>query len=857
VPPASAASERSGGGPEGAGSLPVCPPDAAAFGRELAVGATVAFGGLVFAISFATLVFSGPDAPEGALAAGTSFIMFSGMVGACGIALRSSLPAIAEIQDGPSAIFALIAAAVYATEGIEEDAKLPTVEAAILLTSTATGTLMMALGSAKLGNIVRLLPSPVTGGFLAGTGWVLTTGSFKVLTGLAAEPSAVAAALQSPELLTVILPGAALGLALAVGNRRIGKFWVVPSFLLGGSLLYFLGLQVLLGMSPEAALQAGFLLGPFDPSVSAAGYSPLLLDPETLARVRWDVVLDQGPRAATVFGLSTLGLLLITSAVEISTGLEGDANEELKAAGLANLLGGLGGGVMSYHSLSSTQIANSMGARSRLPGLVCALAYAAALLTGPGPLAYIPSSLIGGLLLFIGLSFLYEWLVEGWDNLPHSEYAVVVLIFVTVALQGYLAGVVVGILAAAAVFVADYSRVPVVRSRLQVGGDGGIRSSTIRSRAEVEVLARLGHVVYAAKLQGFLFFATAYKVLEEIRGQHAAGKARGSPLAYVLLDFQGVVGVDGSAISVFEKLRRFGAREGITLVLSDVDRPELRRVVTITLYGEGRPTFAFVNRADDRALGKLNSTGGIVASDDAAQVVQAQDLNAALAFVEDRMVQGAWIEMMDQWCGEEGQGGAQGTSGSGAWVGQGPNLPMNAGVYRLETQEEAGFSTFDEVVAAVCNTVEEEKVFSAAWKPVAYEQGEVLCERGEPADRIFWVDEGAVLRIDFRPGDLPDGSPGQEAGASGNRDPTGLSVKFTQDFMGAVGFYRQGGVGKVRFGRIVVERSGKGYVLGEADVAAMEAEHPAVAMKLHRVMAGTLANQVVSRNTLITQYTVR
>jgi len=28
------------------------------------VGATVAFGGLVFAISFATLVFSGPDAPE-------------------------------------------------------------------------------------------------------------------------------------------------------------------------------------------------------------------------------------------------------------------------------------------------------------------------------------------------------------------------------------------------------------------------------------------------------------------------------------------------------------------------------------------------------------------------------------------------------------------------------------------------------------------------------------------------------------------------------------------------------------------------------------------------------------------------
>jgi hypothetical protein len=36
--------------------------------------------------------------------------------------------------------------------------------------------------------------------------------------------------------------------------------------------------------------------------------------------------------------------------------------------------------------------------------------------------------------------------------------------------------------------------------------------------------------------------------------------------------------VDGSAISVFAKIRRFATRGGIELVLSDVDRPELRRV---------------------------------------------------------------------------------------------------------------------------------------------------------------------------------------------------------------------------------------------------------------------------------------
>ena len=43
-------------------------------------------------------------------------------------------------------------------------------------------------------------------------------------------------------------------------------------------------------------------------------------------------------------------------------------------------------------------------------------------------------------------------------------------------------------------------------------------------------------------------------------------------------------------------------------------------------------------------------------------------------------------------------------------------------------------------------------------------------------------------------------------------------------------------------------------VLGEDDVAALEVSHPVLAMKLHRMMAGNLANQVISRNKLITQY---
>ena len=928
--------------------MPLFPNSIGGFVRSVGIGATVAFGGLVFAISFATLVFDGPDAPAGAIAAGASFALFGGAASAVVVAARSSLPAIAEVQDGPSAIFAGMAAAIYGAEGIDETAKLPTLEAAIVCTTVATGVAMSVLGKYKLGNIVRLLPSPVTGGFLAGTGYVLVAGAFKVLSG--GNPLTVENALRfvgvAPDgsrvdgwieqLAFVGVPGLALGAALAVGNRRIGKFWVVPAFLGGGVAAYFGALRFLFDVTPDQALTRGYLLGPFpelrpsrrfgfflDSSFTEAAssggeqtarglfgtsFDPLLAHPDVLfGAVRWDVVLDQAPGAVAVIGLSTLGVLLITSAVEMSIERDGDANDELRAAGAANVVSGLGGGFVGYHSLSSTQIAHGMGSASRVPGITCASAYVGAIFVGPAPLAYVPSALIGGLLLFIGASFLYEWVVEGRDRLPRSEYAVVLLIVVTTATQGYIAGVAAGVLGAAAVFVRDYSKVPVVRSRLRLGRSGGVRSSAARAQSELKVIARRGAATYGAKLQGFLFFATAYKVLEEIVGAHAdlkgleeavgedADDARRG-LSHVVLDFSAVVGVDGSAIAVFEKLERWARREDVVLVLSDCARPELARVLDIALAGEATPTFAFVDRPSEAGggAGALAETAsplapnlrglrecvgdGLVASDALGIVVQTTDLDAALRFTEHSLL---FAEEADA-AAARGLGssdaaargsGSSGVDGGGAESG----ASRDAASASASSGSADAFHTFDAVCASVCATADEARAFRDAWHPVAFEADAVVCERGEVADRIYWI-ESAVVVVETggrvaddatEPGDpdavAPIDATGTDARAStndgtsssqkmANAERASYGVSVTRDFMGAVGFYRRGGVGKVRFGRIVVREPGSGYCLSAEALETLEASHPRLAMRLHKLLAGTLANQVVSRNKLITQF---
>ena len=989
----------------------------------------------MFAISFATLVYDGPDAPAGAIAAGASFVLFGGAATALVVAARSGLPAIAEVQDGPSAIFAVMAAAIYSTDGIEETAKLPTLEAAIVLTTVSTGVLMSLLGKYELGNLVRLLPSPVTGGFLAGTGYVLTSGAFKVLSG--GNSLTIENALRfigvsfdgvnglNPgwfEQLTFVgIPGILLGLALAVGNRQIGKFWVVPAFLGGGVSLYFALLEFFLRITPDDALTRGYLLGPFpemnptrrfgfflDSSLGSTtqtvthglfgtSFDPLLTHPDVLlTKVRWDVVFEQAPGAVAVFGLSTLGVLLITSAVEMSTERDGDANDELRAAGFANVLSGLGGGFVGYHSLSSTQIAYGMGSASRVPGVTCSLAYLGALYVGPAPLAYVPSALIGGLLLFIGSSFLYEWVVEGKDRLPRSEYAVVLLIVVTVASQGYIAGVAAGVLGAAAVFVSDYSKVPVVRSRLRLGQRGGVRSSAPRMRKEVEVIAYRGSSTYGAKLQGFLFFATAYKVLEEIRQAHDesvaayeekkyAGDAfsdenlertpRG--LSHVVLDFASVVGVDGSAIAVFEKLERWARRENVVLVLSDCARPELSRVLDIALAGEAKPTFAFVDRprAGKDSLLAPNLQGlreavgdGLMASDAFGIVVQTTDLDAALRFTEQSLLflESDFVARFAK--DEDEETRANGSRSIGDWTDRDGRDDENDenGFY-----EDAfgAFTTFDAVCESVCETRDEERAFREAWTPVVFEADAVVCERGEVADRIYWIESAVVVvetggrvtedteggasdesfasqsqrsgdvsnsvdeyddevpETSFEPppsaekddeespapraaaaaaavtaaaaavADLRDRLVGasadetESASSSSSGDEDGLffreteegeteversvssenaaaptvaemanaerasyGISVTRDFMGAVGFYRRGGVGKVRFGRIVVREPGDGYCLSADALELLEESHPKLAVRLHKLLAGTLANQVVSRNKLITQF---
>ncbi|APR75663.1 Sulfate transporter [Minicystis rosea] len=128
--------------------------------------------------------------------------------------------------------------------------------------------------------------------------------------------------------------------------------------------------------------------------------------------------------------LAAISVLLNATGLELATEQDLDLDRELRVTGVANVVLGLVGGVPGYLSLSESTLNHKVGAKSRAPGLIAGGLSLLALLAGPATLAYFPKPILGGLLLFMGLSFLLETVYDAWFRLPRLEYGLVILILV-------------------------------------------------------------------------------------------------------------------------------------------------------------------------------------------------------------------------------------------------------------------------------------------------------------------------------------------------------------------------------------------------------------------------------------------
>lgn len=534
--------------------------------HDLQAGLVVAAFTIVLALSFGSLIFSGELAP--ASAQGVIIALITAVISGTIVAWRSSYPATMAIpQDRTAPILAVMAAEIAAALPVAMAAvtKAQVVMAAIAVTSLGTGFALYLIGRFQLANAFRFIPYPVVGGFLAGSGWMLTQGAFRVMLGFPLRLSELGKAVEVGTVLRW-LPGVAFGLALFVTMRRFRRPILMP-FLLLGVVVAFYAVLLLSGGTIESARTSGWL--PVPPS--EGGIHGAMWSPSALGLLGGGALFKTAGIAGTVLLTALISILLNASGLELVVHEEIDINAELRAAGIGNLVSGLAGGVPGFHSLSLSRLAFDLGARGRLAGLTAATLCGLALLAGPSSLAFLPKFIPGGLLFYLGLGFLVDWGYSAWFRLPRADYAVVILILCVVGGAGYLQGVLFGVLAAVFLFIHNYSKVGVV-TRTHTGTDQ--QSNVERPVPHQRLLRVHGGETQVLRLNGFIFFGTSARVLDQIR--KLATDPQLPKLRFFILDFRHVSGIDSSATLSLARARQLATKQQFVLCFSNVP-PEVGR----------------------------------------------------------------------------------------------------------------------------------------------------------------------------------------------------------------------------------------------------------------------------------------
>ncbi len=514
----------------------------------LATGVVLGIVNALLTIALVSLIFRGELARS--LPLGIGLALTSSAVIGFVVAARSSFSGVyAGVQDSSAAIIGLSAVSITAV--LVGSAGLSTVVAMVATTSLATGVVLLAMGYLGWGEIARYVPFPVIGGLLAGTGYLILTGALGIL-GVDSVSD-----LTADNAVGLVWPALALGAVFFVAARR---GWSSRSYLifLAAAVGGFHVVAALSGVGRTAGLDRGWLLGPFpEGGVWPGSVVSYFVEAD------WAAIAGELPGLVTVLIVVPITLLLYISALEFETRVDVDMNRELQVTGWANVAAGLVGGPPGYMYMSDTVVTSRLLGQRRGPALVAPALIIFVVALGGEVLELIPQFVIGGLLLFVGAEFAYEWLWASRRRMTVPDYTLMWGILVVIAVVGFLPGVLTGLIAAIVLFVFRYSRIAVVKNEFT----GAERRSNIeRSLVETDYLRDHASVVVGFQLQGFIFFGTASRILEHLRALLDAP----DPPEMVIMDFRQVTGVDSSAVALFERVSLFARDKRLQLVLTDL-----------------------------------------------------------------------------------------------------------------------------------------------------------------------------------------------------------------------------------------------------------------------------------------------
>lgn len=531
--------------------------DTAVTSQPFTAAIIITLNKVLVGVAIACIIFSGPLRPW--LTQGIGIVLLGTIVVG---ALTAIFSGIAGVISAPktalSPIFALLALAVGANS--DQHAVVATVLSALLLASLIAGFALWLVGQMQLGKMVRFIPYPVIGGFFAGFSFLLFKGGLTVAGASAIDWSDINN-LTDINLTTKLMLAFIFGAVLYTAERRYSQRYVFMLILSVACGLFWSVLWLFDISSVQAASQ-GWLLGLTDvePFYIFAHW-------QQLAAIDWLAIVQLWDIFIVICLLAVVMLLFDISAIESFSGTDIDLNKELRRSGVINMVGASIGGLLSLQTAADTALHYKLQGASRKWVLVYCLLCLLVLWFATGLLRWIPGFVVGGMLVYLSIGVLMNWIVAIRNKLPLRDYVVIWVIMVVMGSVGILQGVAVGLLLAIVIFVVRYSQSSVIKFRLS-----GLerRSNVDRNPDNAKILLQHGGRICILGLQSSIFFGTATRLLDELH--HTIVDVSGDKVDHLILDFHRVNDLDTSGGNIFLKLRSLTKVHNIALVFTGLSK---------------------------------------------------------------------------------------------------------------------------------------------------------------------------------------------------------------------------------------------------------------------------------------------
>ncbi|HYD15337.1 MAG TPA: SulP family inorganic anion transporter [Hyphomicrobium sp.] len=559
---------------------------APALGANALAGLVASLLTLAYCVSFSALLFQGPLA--GGLPMGLWALLVGSAIAGLYVALTTSLPPAEAGPDNPAvAVLAVLAATVSGSvlaAGGDARLAVDVVLLAFSLATLVTGIVLYLLGRLKLGGMVRFIPYPVIAGFLAASGWFLIVGGFEVMTGRDITLATITEAVPR-ERVSIVALGAMFALAIFAAKMISGSMYVLPVAFLAGTVV----LDIVLWWAGVAREGSGWFIG------SATRLEPWVpLRALFTDGVDASLFLGATTEIAAVAGVTVIALLLDITGLEVSRAKSADLDWEFRTNGAANILAAPLGGIMGNLSLNGSRLLEETGGFARASGVVASIVVVLVVITGIDLPGLVPAPVLAGLLIYLGLVVLTEVLVRSPAHRAWTDFGLALVIMAAIVIQGYLAGIMFGVIAACLMFAVNYGRISVIRRHLT---RSVVASNMDRSALCSRHLQEHGERIHVFWLAGYIFFGSSNGLYEKLVGAMAADNG-GGRRRFAILDFGDVTGFDTSAVMSLRKLANYAETHDVALVLAGLSPRMANALARVGVIASERDATVFRSRND-------------------------------------------------------------------------------------------------------------------------------------------------------------------------------------------------------------------------------------------------------------------